>query len=77
MFSDFCFWSLTDLPKGKQALAIHLSLTGQARQASSELVVADMKKDDCEARSTFRWGNLWLPRICIYAGLIILQLVNG
>lgn len=45
--NDIMIWrELTDLPKGKQALAIHLTLTGKARQASGELGVVDLKKDD-------------------------------
>ena len=39
---DIEIWQeLTDLPKPKQALAIHLSLSGKARVASSELGIAD------------------------------------
>lgn len=44
---DIVIWrELTDLPKKKQALAIHLTLTGKARQASGEVGVADLNKDD-------------------------------
>ena len=43
---DIEIWQeLTDLPKPKQALAIHLSLSGKARVASSELGIADLKTD--------------------------------
>lgn len=43
---DIGIWcELTELAKGKQALAIHLSLSGRARAASSEIDVADLKKD--------------------------------
>ena len=44
---DVQIWQvLTDLDKKKQALAIHLSLSGRARVASSELSVAALNKDD-------------------------------
>ena len=36
---------LTDLPKTKQALAVHLSLSGRARIPSSEIPLADLKKE--------------------------------
>ena len=43
---DIEIWCLfTDLEKKKQALAIHLGLTGRARMVSSEISVADMSKD--------------------------------
>lgn len=42
---DLGIWcELTDLPEEKRALAIHLSLTGRARAASSEIKVEDLKK---------------------------------
>ena len=44
---DIEIWCLlTDLEKKKQALAIHLGLTGRARMVSSEISVADLSKDD-------------------------------
>ena len=44
---DIDIWcELTDLDVKKRALAIHLSLTGRARIASSELEVSDLKKDN-------------------------------
>lgn len=44
---DIGIWcELTELKKEKQALAIHLSLDGRARQASSELDLGVLKKDD-------------------------------
>ena len=44
---DVLIWSeLTDLPKNKQALALHLSLEGKARAASSQITLADLKKED-------------------------------
>ena len=43
---DIDIWCLfTTLPKKKQALAIHLGLTGRARMASSELSVAELNDD--------------------------------
>ena len=43
---DIEIWrKLTDLPASKQALAIHLSLTGRAREVSSELEVAELTAD--------------------------------
>ena len=43
---DIGIWcELTDLVKEKQALAIHLSLTGRARIASSEIKVEDLKEN--------------------------------
>ena len=43
---DIELWtSFTDLPKEKMAIAVHLSLTGRARQASSELTVSELKSD--------------------------------
>ncbi|KAK3884890.1 hypothetical protein Pcinc_010864 [Petrolisthes cinctipes] len=43
---DVEIWGkLTDIPKNKQALAIHLSLDGRARVASSELEVAVLESD--------------------------------
>ena len=44
---DIDIWSrLTSLPATKMALAIHLSLKGKARSASSELTVAELSADD-------------------------------
>ena len=44
--NDIAIWQeLTDLDKSKQALAIHLSLSGKARQASSELGVDVLKNE--------------------------------
>ena len=36
----------TDLPKEKIAISVHLSLTGRARQASSELSASEIKSED-------------------------------
>ena len=44
---DIDIWTrLTDLDKKKQALAVHLSLNGRARQATSELEVEKLECDD-------------------------------
>ncbi|KAK3872293.1 hypothetical protein Pcinc_022626 [Petrolisthes cinctipes] len=44
---DIEIWSkITDLSKKKQALAIHLSLDGRARVATSEIEVRDLKADN-------------------------------
>ena len=44
---DINIWTdLTELPKGKQALAIHLSLNGRACSASSEIDADNLKKKD-------------------------------
>ena len=43
---DVDLWTLlTDLPKAKMAIAIHLSLSGRARKASSELTAAELKAE--------------------------------
>lgn len=43
---DIKIWcELTEMPKKKQALAIHLSLNGKARVASSELSIDELNKD--------------------------------
>ena len=44
---DIELWcEFTDIEKPKQAIAIHLSLTGRARQATSELKIEELKSDD-------------------------------
>ena len=59
--NDVTIWTdLTDLPKEKQALAIHLSLSGRARIASSEIAVADLKKDDGVSTIIKKLDNLFL-----------------
>lgn len=43
---DVEIWcKLTDIPKTKQALAIHLSLDGRARLVTSEIEVSDLEKE--------------------------------
>lgn len=45
--SDIGIWcELTEIAKSKRALAIHLSLEGRARAASSEIPVADLNKEN-------------------------------
>ena len=44
---DVQMWCrLTDLEATKHALAIHLSLSGRARDASSELEIAELETED-------------------------------
>ena len=44
---DVSLWTLlTDLQSEKHAIAVHLSLKGRARQASSELSAEDLKGSD-------------------------------
>ena len=44
---DIEIWCLlTELDKSKQALAIHLGLTGRARMATSEIPVAQLSSND-------------------------------
>lgn len=58
---DINIWTdLTELPKGKQALAIHLSLSGRARSASSEIDADSLKKDDGVQTLLNKLDNLFL-----------------
>ena len=58
---DVELWTdLTDLPKGKQAIAIHLSLSGRARVASSEINAEDLKKDTGVATLLEKLDTLFL-----------------
>ena len=44
---DIELWeAFTDLPADKCGIAVHLSLKGRARSASSELSVSELKSDD-------------------------------
>lgn len=44
---DLLLWTeFTDLEKNKMAIAVHLSLSGRARKASSELASGELKCDD-------------------------------
>ena len=59
---DIKIWQeLTDLDKKKQALAIHLTLSGKARQASGEINVEDLKKDTGVDTLLTKLDNLFLP----------------
>ena len=51
---------LTELPLGKQALAIHLSLSGRARSASSEIDADNLKKEDGVQTLLDKLDNLFL-----------------
>ena len=58
---DIAIWcKLTDIPKDKQALAIHLVLTGKARQASSEVEVSELEKEDGVERLISKLDQLFL-----------------
>jgi hypothetical protein len=39
-------WDVTDLKSDKQALAVSLSLTGNAREVAMEVAAADLAKED-------------------------------
>lgn len=44
---DVLMWrEITDLSKNKQALAVHLTLKGQAREVANQVSTADKKKDN-------------------------------
>ena len=59
---DIDIWcEFTDIPVKKQALAIHLSLSGRARVASSELSLVDLKHDDGVKTILTKLDNLFLP----------------
>ena len=59
---DISIWcELTDLPPTKRALAIHLSLTGRAQTASSEIDVESLKQDDGVKTLLKKLDNLFLP----------------
>ena len=58
---DIEIWcKLTDLPKKKQALAIHLSLEGRARLASSEIDTKDLESDDGVTKLLEKLDGLFL-----------------
>ena len=59
--NDIEIWSkLTDLKVNKQALAIHLTLTGKARLATSEIKAEDLNKDDGVALVLKKLDELFL-----------------
>lgn len=58
---DIGIWcELTDLPKKKQALAIHLSLTGRVRVASLELDPDVLKQEDGVEQLLMKLDGLFL-----------------
>ena len=58
---DLELWTLlTDLPKNKVAIAVHLSLSGRARQATSELSVDDLKSEDGISRLIAKLDRVYL-----------------
>ena len=58
---DLELWTLlTDLPKNKEAIAVHLSLSGRARQATSELSVDDLKLEDGITKLTAMLDRVFL-----------------
>ena len=59
---DVHIWSkLSTLPKKKQALAIHLTLRGRAKNASSQLTDAQLESDDGVALIFEKLDALFLP----------------
>ena len=59
---DISIWcELTELSEDKRALAIHLSLTGRARTASSEIEVAVLKSKDGVNKILEKLDSLFLP----------------
>ena len=60
--NDIKIWCLlTDLDVKKQALAIHLSLTGRARVATSELQVAVLNSESGVDKLLEKLDELFLP----------------
>lgn len=58
---DIEIWvKLTDLKENKQALAIHLSLTGKAREISSEISVDVLSQDDGVSQLTKKLDEVFL-----------------
>ena len=59
---DVQMWChLTELPATKQALAIHLVLSGRARDASSELEIKELEKEDGVKKLLEKLHKLFLP----------------
>ena len=59
---DIRIWAaICGLDKKDQALHIHLSLTGRARTASSEIGMADLNKDDGLDTLIAKLDDLFLP----------------
>ena len=58
---DLEIWcSLTSIEKNKQALAVHLSLSGRARIASSEIEKSQLAKDAGVAVLLHKLDNVFL-----------------
>ena len=58
---DITIWcKFTDIPVEKQALGIHLSLTGRARIATSEIEISDLEKKDGVQIIIEKLDNLFL-----------------
>ena len=59
--NDINIWcELTELPVEKQALAIHLSLTGRARVSSSEMQITELKHKDVVSKLLEKLDTLFL-----------------
>ena len=59
---DISIWcELTDLAEDKRALAIHLSLSGRARIASSEIELAVLKSENGVKCRIEKLDSLFLP----------------
>ena len=59
---DISIWcELTELAEEKRALAIHLSLTGRARTASSEIELQVLKSKDGVKSILEKLDSLFLP----------------
>ena len=59
---DVQIWArVTDVPKEKQALVVHLSLSGRARNVSSQIPVSDLESDDGLKVLLEKLDNLFLP----------------
>ena len=59
---DIRLWCrLTDLTATKQALAVHLSLSGRARNASSEISLTDLEKENGVDNLLKKLDKMFLP----------------
>ena len=52
---------LTDLTATKQALAVHLSLSSRARNASSEILLTDLEKENGVDNLLKKLDKIFLP----------------
>ena len=58
---DICIWcESSELEKPKQALAIHLSLSGRAREASSEIPADSLKQENAVELLLHKLDELFL-----------------